>query len=230
MKKLNESMKSESAFFRTIGGIVAAFLFGIAFSSMFFSCADSSPSLVRVFPSVILDYADAESLPSAKFAVFLKTNSDNRRAESFVLKNIDDPMNLEWRVSSPKVVTIDNNKYVFADNLCSVGSPMLKKGRYRLFYQDSAGQEANIDFNLSYNDDLFSFRSDEIKKHLGVVTENIAIYDEFNMLLYIGKPKSNWSSRSNILKDYKNASFWRTVYFTGEQKLVCLMPTEKIGE
>ncbi len=211
---------------KIIGGI--ACIFALAFSSVIFSCADSTPSVAKAIPSVILDYKDDQSEPSARFALFLSMNSDNRRADNFTVKSLDDPLKLEWKVTNPKIVTIENQKYVFVENLSTEDSIPFKNGLYKIVYTDAAGQEIESSFRLNYNEDLFSVKSTEIRSKLGNVKENIVVYNEFNMLIYIGKKKATWKDDESLLKDYKAAAYKRTVYFSDDYKIVCLMPLSKI--
>lgn len=218
----------KSCFFsKIIGGIVLGIALGL--SSVIFSCADSTPAFSKASFSVVLDYKDEESKPEARFALFLLMNSDNRRAESFTVKSSDDTMNMEWIVSNPKIVTIENQKYVFVENLATVGSEPFKKGLYNVVYTDAAGQEIEFDFNVGYDDGILEAKSSEVRGMLGSATENIVLYNEFNMIIYIGKRKSNWSSDEGILKDYKAAAFKRTVFFTKDNKVVCLLPMSNIA-
>lgn len=221
-------MKLDKSIFlsKIIGG--TACFFAAAFPSVIFSCADSTPSLAKAIPSVILDYKDEQNVPAARFALFVRTNSDNRRADNFTVKSLEDPLKLEWKVSNPKIVTMDNQEYIFAESLSTADSSPFKKGLYKIVYTDAAGQETETSFRLDYREELFSIKSPEIRSELGNVMENIVVYNEFNMIIYIGKKKSTWKDDAGILKDYKAAAYTRTVYFSDDYKIVCLMPVSKI--
>ena len=60
-----------------------------AFTGFFMSCSQVTPELYTTDYSVIFDYTDEETLPSARLSVFASSASDVRRYERICIKSLD---------------------------------------------------------------------------------------------------------------------------------------------
>lgn len=220
-------MKSDF-FSKTIGVIGGIFLLFVA--PMFFSCSDSSPSVSQILPSVVFDFKSADSVPEVYLSVFIATLSEARRAEAFTIRYTDETLPFEWRVVNPEIlITNDKNHYVFAQKLSPLNS-IIPQGDYQVIYSDAVGNEAEGSFKIEYNEKLLKSKVEDVFEIHKNLTENIALYDEFNQLFFMGKPKQNWKSDSDILNDQKRAAFKRKVLSTNQNRIVFLLPVEKLSK
>ncbi len=210
------------------GGI---FIVPVLFFAFFlFSCADSSPELSEVNPYLVLEFEEQKALSDSFLSVFVKMPHDSRRAESFVVKSLDDKHKIGWKIEEPGVFDVDGEEFVYALRLCHQENQQLPKGKFTLFYKDAGGQEVEIDFDFSYEDALIFSSKDDISSLIAQKTENLALYDENNALIFFGKAKTAWKTDSDIKKDMKTAESKRIVLYSKDSQIIVLFPVEKLED
>lgn len=213
---------------------------------MIFSCAESEPDVAEIQPSIVLTFDDETSKPSMSLSVLFKTLSNNNRTERFVIQKYGDlqkeseSLSFEWFVENPIVYKTDSDMYVLAKNLKPISSrfdlskknidSVIPKGKYKLIYEDAAGKSVERDFSVMYDEKILDSDSTNIRGKIGASSEYLSLFDEEGVVLFCGKPKNDWTLDKNINRDYKRATTKRAVYFTGSNKIVCLLPIKEIGE
>ena len=195
---------------------------------MFFSCADDAADAVNASGTVILDFNDSDGNGDIRLAVFIQTASLVQRADYFTVQN--EETGWVWNVGSPDVFEEGGKKYVFCDNLYAPDKKIIPQGRYNVVYTDAAGNSDEAAFTLSFNDKITEVKGNEVKALLTPGNEYIAVYDQENELLYMGKKKNNWNSKKAILKEYKVAYKTRVCYSNPSNTVMCFMPYEFIEE
>ncbi|MCR4823638.1 MAG: hypothetical protein K5873_12290 [Treponema sp.] len=201
----------------------------LAFFSFFiFSCSDSEADVAIVTSSIIFDYYDNESLPSQRLAVFLQVTNDVQRTDSFTISH--DKSGYSWNVVKPGIFRGMNKNYAYSANLSAPVGEYIPTGLYSVVYFDAAGSEDSVTFSVNYKEELKSSKASDCQQILGNSIENIAIYDDAEELLFMGKAKSNWKTNANILKDYKLASTKRICYVNPGNTVICMMPAENLRE
>jgi len=198
------------------------------FTFLIFSCEENNPEIKEVQPSVVFSYVDENSLPENYLSVFVKTLSDNNRVESFIVKTVDNDINLKWIVKNPDRFTEGDNKYVFARRLNPIDSTVIPKCNYFVEYMDSAGKNTEIEFSVAYDSKYSSLKMADVETVFNNSPTYISLYDEYNQLIYIGKKKNDWNKKENILRDYKRACFRRDVYAIQNNRVVFLFPLVSI--
>ena len=205
-----------------------SFLLVLITAFSFFSCADAEPELILATSSVVFDYADDAGLPQTRLAVFVQMDSEVQRAERLEMENRDTGYN--WRVSAPRLFTNGDKKWACYTNLQPPAHVDLPAGVYDFRYIDAAGEEATSSFIVSYPSALLKTKSDEAAAFLSSIAENLALYDKNNVLVYFGKPRSNWTSNAAILRDFNAAVTKRRCLSSDNNRVVCMMPEESLFE
>lgn len=195
----------------------------------FFSCAESDADITSASSAVIFDFSDNENPPSARLAVFLMLANEAQRTESFSVSHEDS--GYTWFVAKPEIFSENKNgkNYACSLNLVPPDGEDIPVGAYTVVYSDSAGNDDDAVFSVNYDEKLLSSTTANFKDFLGSLTENIAIYDDSDELLFMGKAKKAWTSNAAILKDYKLADTKRLCYVTAGNAIICLMPKEKLN-
>ncbi|MBQ6781694.1 MAG: hypothetical protein IJP62_10780 [Treponema sp.] len=194
----------------------------------FFSCADSDPDIVTVSGTMVFDYADEESFPAGRLAIFVQTASEVQRVESIVATHKQ--TGYTWRVSSPVVFKSGDKQWTCYTNLQSPEQTHIPNGQYECTYIDAAGEEVTATFVVNYAEKLFETKSADIKNVLTSSTDSLALYDKNGVLLFFGKKKSNWRVNANILRDYSHAVMLRHCLSSANNRAVCLLPPESLFE
>lgn len=198
------------------------------FPLFLFSCSESEADVVSASGTAVFDFADSESAPSMRLAVFLQVTNEVQRTESFTVSHAES--GYSWTVAKPGIFTGMNKSYAYSANLTAPEGKAIPEGAYSAIYYDAAGNQDEAPFSLSYKKELLDARSENCKELLPGATENIAIYDDAGELLFMGKAKASWKTNEAILKDYKLAVTKRICYVTAGNTVICLMPSENLKE
>lgn len=195
---------------------------------MIFSCSDSSPQIISLQPIVVLDYKNYDSFPKSKLSIFMMTGSSPQRAASIEIKKPDS--SLTWIDSNPEMFSFDGANYVCSENITPPYGTSIQNGNYTINYADLAGEEMNISFSINYDHRFLSSNATHVISLLEYYTENLALYDEGENLIYYGKIKDAWKTDNDILREFKNAFVKRRCLVTQNNSVLILMPKSNIGE
>ena len=211
--------KNPAAIFLTL---FLPFLFSL------FSCSDSQADVVFATANTVFDYKDADSNPSVRLAVFFQLNNEVQRTESFEVYNQES--GYSWNVNHPGVFSSLNKNYAYALSLNAPEGESLPRGNYSVKYFDAAGNEDSTDFTVNYKKELLTSTAATCREILGQSTENLAIYDDKEQLLFMGSAKNSWKDNAAILKDYKSACWKRQCFIASSTSVICMMPMEALQE
>jgi len=203
-------------------------IFLILISLPFFSCADSETDVVSASSTVIFDFKDNDSAPSARLAVFLQVTNEVQRTESITVTN--EEIGYIWNISNPGIFTGMNKKYAFSLNLSAPEGENIPKGSYKVKYSTADGEEDESIFLVNYNEKLLTSTTENFKEFLTNASENIAVYDDSDELLFMGKAKSTWKTNAAILKDYRVADKKRACFVTPGNTVICMLPEQKLKD
>ena len=192
------------------------------------SCADSEADVISATSTVVFDYDSADASPSVRLAVFLQVTNEVQRTDHFEVSNA--ASGYTWSVSNPGIFTGMNRSYAYSLNLNAPEGADIPKGDYSVTYYDAAGNEDSVRFSVNYDDALLSSTTETCKDYLKNPVENLAIYDDANELLFMGKEKRSWKNNAAILKDYRIAQTKRVCYVTPGNALICILPAESLKE
>lgn len=206
------------------------FLYGILIFTLcvLFSCADASPELILASGSMVFDYEENDSLPDTRLAVFVQMESEVQRAETLVMESRSS--GYCWRVTSPKLFRNGDKKWACYTNLQPPAKAKIPDGVYDFRYIDAAGEEAASSFIINYPEQLLTTKAENVRDVLKSVTENIALYDKNNVLIFFGKSRNNWVSNASILRDFNAAVTKRRCLSANNNRVICLLPEESLLE
>lgn len=196
---------------------------------LFASCSNANPDITTVTGSVVFDYADTESYPSVRLAVFAQNTAEVQRADRLEARHIES--NLVWKVKNPRIFAGSNKQYAGYTNLLPREGETIPQGAYDFLYVDAAGNEDTGRFMISYPEELLTSKSSEARKFITkTVSDNLAIYDENGMLIFFNKRKKNWKTNSDIEREMRNAFTVRQCLNTTDQSIICLMPPQSLKD
>ncbi|MDY2843020.1 MAG: hypothetical protein SOT81_03430 [Treponema sp.] len=193
-----------------------------------FSCAVDEAEISTASGSLILDYENDESVPDSRLAVFIQTKNSVQRTDSFSAENLDS--GYIWNVPSPSLFETDTRQFAYSTNLKAPDGENIPKGIYKIVYNDAAGNSDEFSLKIDYDDKLLEQKASEIAGLISGKTENLAVYDEADELIYFGRRKSGWTSNAAILNEYKIASYTRVCYSTPSNSVICFMPAVFLRE
>ena len=201
----------------------SALLFVFIVSLLFFSCSSSLPDVKAVRAVSIFDYADGDSYPRMRLAVFTEAGSDVRRAES--IRIVSKETGWEWKADDVEIFSSDAKMWAGYTNFVAPGDTAIPQGAYSLFYTDALGDEAKSSFSVFYPASLLHTRAGAVKDLLGnAAGERVAVYDAQDVLIYFDARKSEWSGNDALWQEMENASRMRLCFLNADKSVLCFMP------
>ncbi|MGN0728456.1 hypothetical protein [Treponema sp.] len=163
-----------------------------------------------------------------RLSVFVNTEQDAELAHKIRIMNLNS--GLEWNCTDP-VKFEDKNGLNWAGcaSISSAEKTELPAGAYVLIYTDKSENESEISFSVEYPEEFLELTSVDFPVPFDSLERKIAVYSSDDVLLYYGTEKKDWTDRSAVLMDYKNAAFVRVCYCLNNDSVVCLMPPENVG-
>lgn len=202
-------------------------MFLLFLAVLLFSCSSSSPELSVATGTVIFEYKDEVSLPETRLAVFASARSDTRRVSTITMRS--DLTNYMWKSASPQVFQAGGYYWVGHHNFSPKEDESLPKGRYTFFYKDLAGEEAKMNFMVSYPDEILTASAAEaveLAASSSAMEKRIALYDEDGNIVFFDKPKSAWTDWKQIRREYNVAVKKRYVYCKTDFSVMIFMPVD----
>lgn len=197
---------------------------------LFFSCADSLPSIAEVKKTLVWEFHSQDSSPTQHLVLFLNLVSDERRVDYFEL--IEKGGDLRWIIENPEEYKLANKTFVGSSKIMMPEGLVFKNANYELRYFDLADRMASEDFSLSTPVSLKSLSLAEIS--LGAIENKeygqefsrheIVLYDILKNPLYVGKITEELESKESIQKKHPKTFSYREFYRTGDYSAVILCP------
>jgi len=201
----------------------------LVFSFCSISCDSGDPEILTTNATSVFDFKDNKSSAQAHLSIFLSMNNQLQRTEAIEVFYKD--KGYTWKISEPQLFESDGKKWAGSCNIRFPQGKSIENGLYIITYTDLGGNEVQTTANVAFDKKLLSCKASEVKKYIKEpVTENTALYDENDNLIYFGKKKNQWNNDSDILKDYKNAVSVRECYSSANSSVLCMMPVRKIKE
>ena len=198
-------------------------LFALSGFLLFFSCSLSAPDVKGVKAAAVFEYADEDSYPRMRLAVFAEAGSDVRRAES--IRIVSNDRGWEWKAIGLEIFASDAKQWAGYTNFVSPEDGAIPQGAYTFFYTDALGHDAESSFSVFYPASLRRTRAGEAKEKLGTgVSERIAVYDEEDVLIYFDARKAEWKSDDDVWREMENAFRIRLCFLNADKSVLCFMP------
>ncbi len=201
----------------------------IVLSISLLSCSDKETKILSTSATIVFEYADETSAPDVSLAVFLQTDHQVQKTDSFTVK--EKSGDFKWIIQNPVMISNSSKQWAGYTQLRAAGGQKFSSGMYDVIYVDAAGEEFESHFVLNYSQNLYKSNKNNFAKEVkSSLIESRALYDKDLNLLYYGANKSSWKKNSVILHDYNRAVFSRKIMSTGDSMLMFRMPLEKLSE
>ena len=187
-----------------------------------FGCSQSVPVLHYAKCSLVFEYDD-ESNSKSRLSVFVEAGDNVKRGEKLIIKNQNH--DLCWTVEDLVLMQSSDRLYCGYPNLVVQTDDKIPTGHYDITFVQADGNEKNISVNVTYDDIFYNSKSEEIPNI--VMKKNgsnkIAVYDESNVLLYLGEKSTSYESKEKILKNHDSAFYYNDLWFLPNNSVICIM-------
>ena len=187
-------------------------VFLISLLMLLTSCMKIVPEITASDYSVIFEYEDEESLPSARLSLFALSESDVRRYDSVIVDSLDS--DFFWETKEISIFSDGESQWVGSSNLVLPQGLFIPDGLYQLTFFNADGQEVSVNVDINYNNDYYSLtalQAEEKAKEDGG-TKKIALYNYDKILVYFGQETSRLNSENKIKEAYKDVKYMQNVW------------------
>ena len=198
--------------------------------SVFFiaSCTQVVPEVKYSSLSVVFDYKDEKTLPSARLCVFVETVSDARRYESINVKCVQN--GFTWDVNDVFKIKSYDRMYAGNTSLLVPEGEKIPTGLYDIVFYNADLEKVESQTTLNYDSEFYECKSGDIpemmRKRGG--RKNIAIYDKEGKMLYYGERTDKLDDTRKIWNKYRNAASFNEVWKLPNNSVICVMPLELV--
>ena len=199
-------------------------LFCLLLAVMFFSCAQTSPSVNYSNASVVFDYVNENDTPSSRMSVFIDLASDAHRSEYVRIESLS--TGYAWEVYSPLKLESGEKKYTGYTNFVMPSGELFPQGQYRVIYTDANNESVESVMNVVYTKDFADLKASEaigLIKTLGG-TQYWALYDQSDILLYLIEKQGDSSDFENLWNKGSNVFSIREIWMSQASRTICIMP------
>ena len=208
--------------------IIPAFFLVIA-ALFVISCSQTVPDILLADYSVIFDYPDEESLPSARLGVFVVSESDVRRYSAITL--VSKASGLVWETSD--ILRIQESDMQWAGNVSFVmpEAEIIPSGLYEVTFMNADEKSDSVEFNVQYSAQYYKTLCGDVPALMRTQggSSQIAIYDRGGKMLYFGERYPELRTVRGILNDYTDAGFFQDVWCSADNSVMCIMPEKPVS-
>lgn len=211
------------SFFKVL--LLSSILLSILFMA---SCTQVVPEVKYSSLSVVFEYKDEKTLPSARLCVFVETVSDARRYESINVKSAQN--GFTWDVNDVFKIKSYDRMYAGNTSLLVPEGEKIPTGLYDVVFYNADLEKVETQTNLNYDSEFYDCKSGDIpemmRKRGG--RKNIAIYDKEGKMLYYGERTDKLDDTRKIWNKYRNAASFNEVWKLPNNSVICVMPLELV--
>lgn len=197
---------------------------------MFLSCSQVEPKIEYAKPVVVFEYSNTNRLPQQRLSVFVESKSDVRRISK--IKVISNETKLEWISTDLQKIDISERMYVGNSNFVVPNNMSIPSGNYTFIYSNEDQKETSIDFTLDYDKKLKDITLSQIDEYAleNKYIKNIVIYDSDLVCIFYGLEPESMKNKKDIIKQYKNAVYYKTVWVNSNNTVFCILPVRYITD
>lgn len=203
--------------------LISFFVF-IFFSVLNLSCSQNLPELKSVNSAAIFDFATENSKPVVRYSFYVESTSDARRAEQIEVQSKKN--GYIWKCDD--LVKIANSKRQWAgySNFVVPEGVTPPDGTFLIKYISADGEEAETSTFLSYDVKFVNITAAEVPEFAKEKNgrNNIAVFNRDNKILYYGEKTKDFKDEASILRKYREAYYYRDIWITGSNSVMCLLP------
>ena len=206
-----------------------------AFTGLFMSCSQNLPEVASTDYSVIFDYSDETSAPSARLSVFASSNSDVRRYQRIRIKSVE--TGWEWDTQVISKLESDNTQWAGCTNLVAPENEKLPVGTYEITYFNADEKEYSLTIDVKYDLQFYDVLLPALPEVMAAkrgsskgskTIEKIAIYDKEHILIYFGDRTEEFMTTRDIWNQYRDAATYQIIWYADRGTVICVTPEKQV--
>lgn len=199
-----------------------------AFTGFFVSCSQNTPEITSTDYSIIFDYTDENTPPSASLSIFSSSASDVRRYQRIRITSLE--TGYYWETENLSRLESEETQWTGCTNLVAPESEKLPVGIYEITYFNADEKEysltLDVKYDLEFYDVLLPALPEYMSKNRGI--EKIAVYDKEHILIYFGDRTEEFMNTRSIWFRYRNASTYQIIWYSVNGTVICITPERPV--
>lgn len=202
----------------------------IAATAVFFSsCSQNAPELYNTDYSIIFDYSDEQTPPSARLSVFATSGSDVRRYQKIKITSLE--TGYCWETEVLVKLEVDELQWAGCTNIAAPAEEKLPVGKYEVTYCNADEKEFSLTLNVRYDSEFYDVLlpalPELMAKYRGI--EKIAVYDKEHILIYFGERTDSFKTTRDIWNTYREAASYQIIWYTRSGNVICIAPEKPVS-
>jgi len=200
-----------------------------ALLGFFISCSQNVPELYNTDYSVIFDYTDENTNPSARLSIFAASSSDVRRYQRVKITSLES--GYYWDTQSLTVLQEEESQWAGCTNLLAPDGEKLPVGTYELTYFNADEKEYTLTLDVKYDLEFYEVLLPALPEFMSEKRgiEKIAIYDKEHILIYFGDKTEEFLTTRDIWNKYRDASTYQIIWYTPNSNVICITPEKPVS-
>lgn len=199
-----------------------------ALTGLFMSCSQNLPEPLSTDYSVIFDYTDETTQPSARLSIFATSNSDVRRYQKIKITSVES--GYCWETDVLAQLSYDDNQWVGCTNLVAPENETLPSGTYEVTFINADEKDykltVDVKYDIGFYDVLLPALPEFMSNKRGV--QKIAIYDKEHIMIYFGDRTEEFNTTRDIWNKYREAAFYQIIWYAGAGTVICIEPEKPV--
>ena len=200
----------------------------IAALLLFISCSQNTPEIYSTEYSVIFDYEDDQTPPSARLSIFSSSGSEVRRYRRITITSMES--GYYWDTDQITKLEADKLQWAGCTNIVAPQGENLPVGRYEITYHNADDKDFMVKLDVKYDvefyDVLLPALADFMAEKHGI--EKIAVYDKEHILIYFGDRTQEFMTTRDIWNKYREAETYQVIWYTRDGKVICVTPEKPV--
>ncbi len=199
-----------------------------ACAGLFMSCSQNTPELYTADYSVVFDYTNDETPPSARLTVFASSGSDVRRYERIKITSLETGWCWDTEVLSR--LQADDEQWAGCTNLVAPENEKLPVGTYEVTYFNADEKEYTLTLDVRYDLEFYDILLPALPEFMSKqhAIEKIAVYDKEHILIYFGDRTEEFITTRDIWNHYREASTYQVIWYSRNGNVICITPEKPV--
>lgn len=194
----------------------------------FISCSQNTPELYTTDYSVIFDYEDEETLPSARLSVFATSSTDVRRFQRIVITSKE--TGYSWDTEVIAKLEENNEQWAGCTNIVAPEDEKIPTGKYEITYLNADEKECQVTLDVRYDAEIYDVLFPSLAEYMTMKhgIEKIAIYDKAHVLLFFGDRTEELITTRDIWNTYREAATYQVIWYSRNGSVICIAPEKPV--
>ena len=195
---------------------------------LFVSCSQNTPEIYSTEYSVIFDYEDEQTPPSARLSIFATSSTDVRRYQRIVITSTE--TGYSWDTEIIARLEESENQWAGCTNIVVPADEKIPTGKYQITYYNADEKECQVTLDVKYDAEIYDVLLPSLTEYMTMKhgIEKIAIYDKEHVLLFSGDRTEELMTTRDIWNTFREAATYQVIWYSRNGSVICIAPEKPV--